>query len=83
MRFTWRNKLAYVLLGVALLHYVLGGFSLLSNLNLMRGGGDLTRGHEIQIIIKWLTAPVTIIAWAAVVEYLSRIADALQRRGGS
>jgi hypothetical protein len=80
MRFTWRNKLAYVLLGVALLHYVLGGFSLLSNLDLMRGGGELTRGQEVQIIIAWLTAPVTIIAWAAVVEYLSRIADALQRR---
>jgi hypothetical protein len=80
MRFTWRNKLAYVLLGVAALHYVLGAISLLSGLNLMRGGGELTRGQEIQVIIGWLTGPVTIIAWAAVVEYLSRIADALQRR---
>ena len=77
MRFPWRNKLAYVLLGVALLHYVLGGFSLLSNLNATL----LPPGQKVEIIIAWLTGPVTIIAWAAVVEYLSRIADALQRRG--
>ena len=77
MRFPWRNKLAYVLLGVALLHYVLGGFSLLSNLNMSL----LPQAQKIEVIIAWLTGPVTIIAWAAVVEYLSRIADALQRRG--
>ncbi|MEZ5959157.1 MAG: hypothetical protein R3C30_01850 [Hyphomonadaceae bacterium] len=77
MRFPWRNKLAYMLLGVALLHYVLGGFSLLSNLNMSL----LPQAQKIEIIIAWLTGPVTIIAWAAAVEYLSRIADALQRRG--
>ena len=73
MRFPWRNKLAYVLLGVALLRYVLSGFVRFSNLNALRG-------QEMGVVIGWLTGPVTIIGWAAVVEDLSRIAEALQRR---
>ena len=80
MRFPWRNQLAYVLLGVALLQYVLSGFALLPTLSAMSGGSGFSPIQEIDIIVRWLTAPVTIIGWAAVVEYLSRIADALQRR---
>ena len=80
MRLAWRNKLAYALLGVALLQYMLTGFELLPSLSALRA--QLPVSQQIQLLVGWLTGPVTIIAWAAVVEYLSRISNAMERRAG-
>jgi hypothetical protein len=80
----WHNGLAKFFLVIAGLAYVISAWALF---RFMVGGGAEGLGvpdqNQIELtfsmIFYWLTAPLEIVAWAAAIEYVSRIADALGR----
>jgi len=79
----WRSTVAKFFLLVALATYVLSAWAAYQFLS--RGGLDsleLPAGQGLnmasQIVFYWLTAPLQFVAWAAVIEYLSRIATSLR-----
>jgi hypothetical protein len=77
----WQSGIAKAFLVVALLAYVASAWSAFRWFN----GGAHLAGEEsslevtIGLVFNWLTAPLQLVAWAAGIEYLSRIAAALQR----
>lgn len=78
----WRSNIARVFLIVAAIAYAASAWAMY---RYFTGGaiegipeGDRI-GVEFSMIFYWLTAPLEIVAWAAVIEYLSRIAPALRR----
>ena len=84
MKFTWRNKVAYVLLAAAVVSYALSIPLLAQQLELARSPEASDAFYNsIAAFVSWLSAPIYLIGWAAVIEYLSRIAEALQRRNGA
>ncbi len=81
----WRNPVANALLVVAALAYLASGLAAWSYTE--RGVvGALEMAHEqraeliVYLWFYWLTNPLQIIAWAAVIEYLSRISAVFSTR---
>jgi hypothetical protein len=80
--FTWRSTIAKTFVGVALVLYIVIGIATLSY---FQSGQDIAPGvpedqrfqYILQIAFNWAVWPLEFIAWAAVIEYLSRIARAL------
>jgi hypothetical protein len=80
MRLAWKNGVAYLLLALALAQYIISAPVYLGQLQYFRAPDGIGEGRSVfMFTMTWLTAPVYIISCAAVVEYLSRIASALQR----
>jgi hypothetical protein len=81
MKLSWRNGVAYLLLAGAVAQYILSAPFLIQQL----GSGQaleetLPMGDKLGALVAWLVGPAYLIGWAGVVEYLSRIADAMQRK---
>lgn len=80
MKVSWRNPVAYFLLAAAAASYLLSIPAYLEQLAMMRDPEAYQpRQSSFALIIAWLTNPLYLVGWAAVVEYLSRIATALER----
>jgi hypothetical protein len=80
MKFTWRNRIAYLLLFAAATYYVISAPLMLQQLEHARSPETVDRYHAtLSAFLGWLVGPTYIIGWAAVVEYLSRIAAALAK----
>ena len=84
MRLTWRNGIAYMLLAVAVGQYVISAPWYLAQLAAERSPDAVAPAQSsLSLIVGWLALPIPIIGWAAVVEYLSRIATVLQKRNSA
>jgi hypothetical protein len=76
----WKNGVAYALLALAAVQYLTSAPVYLGQLEAFRGPYGVEDSRSwFTLALAWLTGPVYVIGWAAVIEYLSRIASALQR----
>ena len=79
----WQSNIAKAFLAVAAIAYVASAWAMYRYFTgaglegTALSAGDRI-GMEFSMVFYWLTAPLEIIAWAAVIEYLSRIATALR-----
>lgn len=81
LQIAWRNPLALLILTFGLAQYAFSGAAWIDYYQAELPEFQVHQSIWLSIG-SWLTEPTPVIALAAIVEYLSRIASALQRERG-
>lgn len=78
MQITWRNRLALLILALGLVSYLASGIAWIQYYALPEVAG---REPALSAFSNWLAGSIDFIVFAAVLEYLSRVAGALGASG--